>query len=129
MAKVGRGGPKDGRAVKAPVAGDRDGTLSCSCPAEKSKNFVPKGGSRGGGPAPGLPERSGPDFANPDGTPLKPDSVSRTVSRLCRRLGLPKGASLHGVHGGASRSCTEDPLSQKIPFPFEDPRSILIAGT
>jgi len=34
-------------------------------------------------------------FANPDGTPLKPDSVSSSVSLLCRRLGLPKGASLH----------------------------------
>jgi site-specific recombinase XerD len=34
-------------------------------------------------------------FANPDGTPLKPNSISATVSLLCRRLGLPKGASLH----------------------------------
>jgi len=34
-------------------------------------------------------------FANPDGTPLKPDSVSASVSLLCRRLKLPKGASLH----------------------------------
>ncbi len=34
-------------------------------------------------------------FANPDGTPLKPDSVSAAVSLLCRRLGLPKGVSLH----------------------------------
>jgi integrase len=34
-------------------------------------------------------------FANPDGTPLKPDSISSAVSLLCRRLGLPKGASLH----------------------------------
>jgi integrase len=34
-------------------------------------------------------------FANPDGTPLKPDSVSATISALCRRLKLPKGASLH----------------------------------
>lgn len=34
-------------------------------------------------------------FANPDGTPLKPDSVSAAVSALCRRLKLPKGASLH----------------------------------
>jgi integrase len=32
-----------------------------------------------------------------------PDSVSATVSRLCRRLGLPKGASLHTVrHSHAS---------------------------
>jgi integrase len=42
-------------------------------------------------------------FANPDGTPLKPNSVSGTVSRLCRVLGLPKGASLHTVrHSHAS---------------------------
>ncbi|HEV2485433.1 MAG TPA: site-specific integrase, partial [Terracidiphilus sp.] len=34
-------------------------------------------------------------FANQDGTPLKPDSISASVSLLCRRLGLPKGASLH----------------------------------
>ena len=34
-------------------------------------------------------------FANPDGTPLKPDSVSASVSLLFRRLGLPKGVSLH----------------------------------
>jgi integrase len=34
-------------------------------------------------------------FANPDGAPFKPDSISATVSLLCRRLGLPKGVSLH----------------------------------
>jgi integrase len=34
-------------------------------------------------------------FPNPDGTPLKPDSISAAVSLLCRRLGLPKGVSLH----------------------------------
>lgn len=34
-------------------------------------------------------------FANPDGKPLRPDSISASVSLLCRRLGLPKGASLH----------------------------------
>lgn len=34
-------------------------------------------------------------FANPDGTPLKPDSVSASISVLCRRLKLPKGVSLH----------------------------------
>jgi integrase len=34
-------------------------------------------------------------FANPDGTPLKPDSVSAAVSALCRRLKLSKGISLH----------------------------------
>ena len=36
-------------------------------------------------------------FANPDGTPLRPDSVSSTVSQVFRRLGLPKGASLHSL--------------------------------
>jgi len=34
-------------------------------------------------------------FANPNGTPLRPDSISATVSALSRRLKLPKGASLH----------------------------------
>ncbi|HWQ54656.1 MAG TPA: site-specific integrase [Bryobacteraceae bacterium] len=36
-------------------------------------------------------------FANPDGSPLKPDSVSATVSLLFKRLKIPKpkGASLH----------------------------------
>jgi integrase len=34
-------------------------------------------------------------FANLDGTPLRPDSVSASVSALCRRLKLPKGVSLH----------------------------------
>jgi integrase len=50
-------------------------------------------------------EQFGPDywadidliFANPDGTPLRPNSVSSAVSLLFRRLGLPKGASLHSL--------------------------------
>jgi integrase len=42
-------------------------------------------------------------FANPDGTLLKPDSISASVSLLCRKLGLPKGASLHTLrHSHAS---------------------------
>jgi len=49
--------------------------------------------------------RFGPDyrtdldliFANPDGTLLKPDSISAAVSLLFRRLKLPKGASLHSL--------------------------------
>jgi len=42
-------------------------------------------------------------FANPDGSPLMPNSISSTVSRLYRRLGLPKGASLHVLrHSHAS---------------------------
>jgi integrase len=36
-------------------------------------------------------------FANPDGTPLRPNSISSIVSLLFRRLGLPKGASLHSL--------------------------------
>jgi integrase len=43
-------------------------------------------------------------FANPDGTPLKPDSVSSSISLLCRRLGLPKGASLHTLRLPMDRS-------------------------
>jgi integrase len=36
-------------------------------------------------------------FANPDGTPLRPNSISSAVSLLFRRLALPKGASLHSL--------------------------------
>jgi integrase len=36
-------------------------------------------------------------FANPDGTPLRPNSISSVVSLLFRCLGLPKGASLHSL--------------------------------
>jgi integrase len=47
----------------------------------------------------------GPDYrtdldlivANPEGTPLRPDSISATVSALFRRLKFPKGASLHSL--------------------------------
>jgi site-specific recombinase XerD len=47
-------------------------------------------------------------FANPDGSPLMPNSVSATVSRLCRRTGLPKGASLHVLrHSHASLLLSE----------------------
>jgi integrase len=50
-----------------------------------------------------LRQQFGPDyredlnliFANLNGAPLRPDSISASVSLLCRRLGLPKGASLH----------------------------------
>jgi len=36
-------------------------------------------------------------FANPDGAPLRPNSISAVVSLLFRRLNLPKGASLHSL--------------------------------
>jgi len=43
-------------------------------------------------------------FANTDGTPLKPNSISGTVSRICKHAGLPKGASLHVLrHSHASQ--------------------------
>jgi integrase len=35
--------------------------------------------------------------AAPDGNPLRPDSISSSVSALFRRLKLPKGASLHAL--------------------------------
>jgi integrase len=43
-------------------------------------------------------------FANPDGTPLRPNSISSAVSLLCRRLGLPKGPAytLSATHTGLS---------------------------
>jgi integrase len=53
-------------------------------------------------------------FANPDGTPLKPNSVSATVSRICKQAGLPKGASLHVLrHSHASQLLQEglDPVT------------------
>jgi integrase len=51
-------------------------------------------------------------FANEDGTPLRPDSVSASVSALCKSLGLPKGTSLHSLrHTHASAL-----LAQGVPL-------------
>jgi integrase len=53
-------------------------------------------------------------FANPNGSPLDPNSVSSTVSRICRKAGLPKGASLHVLrHSHASQLLEEgiDPVT------------------
>ena len=36
-------------------------------------------------------------FCNPDGAPLRPDSISASVSALSRKLKLPKGTSLHSL--------------------------------
>jgi integrase len=54
-------------------------------------------------------------FANPDGTPLKPDSISASVSALFRRLKIPKpkGASLHLLR----HSHTSILLAQGVPLP------------
>ncbi len=57
-------------------------------------------------------------FANPDGTPLKPDSVSATVSLLCRRLKLPKGASLHSLR----HTHTSHLLANGVPLPVVSAR-------
>ncbi|HEY1240637.1 MAG TPA: tyrosine-type recombinase/integrase, partial [Bryobacteraceae bacterium] len=54
-------------------------------------------------------------FANPDGTPLKPDSISASVSALFRRLKIPKpkGASLHLLR----HTHTSVLLAQGVPLP------------
>jgi integrase len=57
-------------------------------------------------------------FANPDGTPLKPDSVSAIVSLLFRRLKLPKGASLHSLR----HTHTSHLLADGVPLPVVSAR-------
>ena len=57
-------------------------------------------------------------FANPDGSPLKPDSVSASVSLLFRRLKLPKGASLHSLR----HTHTSHLLAKGVPLPVVSAR-------
>jgi integrase len=57
-------------------------------------------------------------FANPDGTPLKPDSISASVSLLFRRLKLPKGASLHTLR----HTHTSHLLADGVPLPVVSAR-------
>jgi integrase len=54
-------------------------------------------------------------FANPDGTPLKPDSISATVSALFKRLKIPKpkGAALHLLR----HTHTSVLLAEGVPLP------------
>jgi len=52
-------------------------------------------------------------FANLDGTPLKPDSISASVSLLFRRLKLPKGTSLHSLR----HTHTSHLLASGVPLP------------
>ena len=52
-------------------------------------------------------------FANPDGTPLKPDSISASVSLLFRRLKLHKGTSLHSLR----HTHTSHLLASGVPLP------------
>jgi hypothetical protein len=44
-------------------------------------------------------------FANPNGTPLRPNSVSSVVSLLFRRLGLPKGRVCTPCATATGRTC------------------------
>jgi integrase len=72
--------------------------------------------------------RFGPDyrtdldliFANPDGTPLKPDSVSASVSALFKRLKIPKpkGAALHLLR----HTHTSHLLASGVPLPVVSAR-------
>jgi integrase len=54
-------------------------------------------------------------FANPDGTPLKPDSISASISALFKRLKIPKpkGNSLHLLR----HTHTSVLLAQGVPLP------------
>jgi integrase len=59
-------------------------------------------------------------FANPDGTPLKPNSISSTVSALFKRLGIakPKGVALHVLrHSHGSHL-----LANGVPLPVVSER-------
>jgi len=57
-------------------------------------------------------------FANPDGSALRPDSISATVSLLFRRLKLPKGASLHSLR----HTHTSHLLANGVPLPVVSAR-------
>jgi len=57
-------------------------------------------------------------FCNPDGTPLKPDSISSAASLLFRRLKLPKGASLHSLR----HTHTSHLLADGVPLPVVSAR-------
>jgi integrase len=53
-------------------------------------------------------------FANPDGTPFRPNSISSVVSLLFRRLGLPKGASLHSLRHSHGSHLLADGVSLPV---------------
>ena len=76
---------------------------------------------------PGYPTDLDLIFANPDGTPLRPDSISASVFALFKRLKLPKprGASLrplphsHGSHlsaSGMELTAVSERLGHSSPF-------------
>jgi integrase len=70
-------------------------------------------------------QKFGPDyqagdliFANPDGSPLRPDSVSAAVSLLFRRLKLPTGTSLHSLR----HTHVSEMLDAGVPLPVVSAR-------
>ena len=52
-------------------------------------------------------------FADTDGSPLRPDSISATVTRLFRKLKMPKGASLHSLR----HTHVSELLDDGVPLP------------
>jgi integrase len=57
-------------------------------------------------------------FCNPDGSPLKPDSISASVSLLFRKLKLPAGTSLHSLR----HTHTSHLLADGVPLPVVSAR-------
>jgi integrase len=57
-------------------------------------------------------------FAHEDGSPLKPDSISATVSLLFKRLKMPAGASLHSLR----HTHTSHLLANGVPLPVVSAR-------
>jgi len=57
-------------------------------------------------------------FANEDGSPLRPDSVSAAVSLLFRRLKLPAGTSLHSLR----HTHVSEMLDAGVPLPVVSAR-------
>jgi hypothetical protein len=55
-------------------------------------------------------------FANPTGTPLKPDSISATVLRISKKAGLPMRASLRVLHHSYAGHLASSALVSR-PFP------------
>jgi integrase len=74
------------RRIALPASAVHALELHCAAQAELRKQFGPD-------------YQTGLDlvFCGPDGSPLRPDSISSTVSALCKRLKLPKGVSLHAL--------------------------------
>jgi integrase len=64
-------------------------------------------------------------IANPDGSLVRPDSISSAASALCRRLKLPKGTSLHTTAHPritSSRGRSGVASGQRATWPFKSVR-------